>query len=52
MLRNMNINKYFKVNLHCVNIQKNKAHQTALFIQFKEDNQTVLTLTKNVYIYK
>jgi len=26
MLRDMNISKYLKVNLHCISIQKNKAH--------------------------
>jgi len=26
MLRDMNISKYLEVNLHCISIQKNKAH--------------------------
>jgi len=26
MLRDMNMNKYFEINLHCESIQKNKAH--------------------------
>ncbi len=26
MLRDININKYLKVNLHCVSIQENEAH--------------------------
>ncbi len=38
ILRDINIDKYLKVNLHCISIQENEAHQTSLFIQFKEDN--------------
>ena len=52
MLRDMSMSKYLEVNSHCVNIQKNEAHQTALFIQLREDNQAVLILIKNTYVYE
>ncbi len=38
MLRDMNISKYLEVNLHCMSIQENKAHQTSSLIQLREDN--------------
>jgi len=52
MLRDISIDKYFEVNLHCVSIQENKAHQTSLFIQLREDNQAVLILIKNTYVHE
>jgi len=52
MLRNINMSKYFEINLHHVSIQKNEAHQVILFIQLKENNQVVLILIKNVYVHK
>jgi len=52
MLRDISMNKYFEINLHHVSIQKNKAHQTTSLIQLKEDNQAVLILIKNAYMYK
>jgi len=48
----MKLDKYLKVNLHCVSIQKNKIHRKNVFLQFKKNNQTVLILIKNTYIYK
>ena len=48
----MNISKYFEINLHHVSIQKNEAHWTASFIQFKKNNQAVWILIKNVHVYK
>ena len=32
MLRNINMSKYFEINLHHVNIQKNETYQTASFM--------------------
>jgi len=52
MLRDMSIDKYLEVNLYCVNIQENKAHQTSLLIQLREDNQVILILIKNAHIHK
>ncbi len=52
MLRNIKLNKYLKVNLHCVSIQKNEIHKENAFLQFKRNNQTALTLIKNAYVYK
>jgi len=52
ILRDIDISKYFEVNLHCINIQENEAHQTFLFIQLKEDNQAVLILIKNAYVHE
>jgi len=52
MLRDMNMSKYFKINLHHVNIQKNKSHQTASLIQLREDNQVVLILIKNAHVHE
>ncbi len=51
MLRDMSMNKYFKINLHHVSIQKNETHQTTSLIQLKENNQTVLILIKNTYVH-
>jgi len=52
MLRDMSINKYFKINLHHVSIQKNETHQITLFIQLREDNQVVLILIKNAHVHE
>ncbi len=52
MLRDMKLGKYLEVNLHCVSIQKNKIHKENIFLQLKKNNQAVLTLIKNTYIYK
>jgi len=52
MLKDMNISKYLKVNLHCVSIQENEAHQTSSFIQLREDNQAILTLIKNAHVHE
>jgi len=37
--------------LNRINIVENKAHKFVFFIQLIKDNQVVLTLTKNAYIY-
>ncbi len=52
MLRNIKLDKYLEVNLHCVSIQKNKIHKENVFLQLKKDNQAALTLIKNIYVYK
>jgi len=52
MLRDIDISKYFEVNLHCMSIQENKAHQTSSFIQLREDNQVILTLIKNIHVHE
>ncbi len=52
MLKDINISKYLETNLHCVSIQKNEAHQTVLFIQFRKDNQAVLILIKNTHMHE
>ena len=52
MLRNIRLNKYLEVNLHCVSIQKNEIHKENTFLQLKKNNQIVLTLIKNAYVHK
>ncbi len=48
----MKLGKYLEVNLHYVSIQKNETHKENTFLQLKKDNQTVLILIKNAYVYE
>jgi len=48
----MRLDKYLEVNLHYISIQKNEIHKENIFLQLKRNNQAVLTLIKNVYVYK
>ncbi len=52
MLRNIKLDKYLEVNLHCVSIQKNEIHKENISLQLKRNNQTVLILIKNAYVHK
>ncbi len=48
----MKLSKYLEVNLHCVSIQKNEIYKENVFLHFKRDNQTALTLIKNIYVHE
>ena len=48
----MKLDKYFDSNSYCVSIQENETHKKILSLQLRDDNQTVLTLIKNVYVHK
>ena len=52
IFRNMKLDKYLDSNLYCVSIQENKTHKKILSLQLRDDNQTVLTLIKNAYVYE
>ncbi len=52
VLRDMGMNKYLGVNSHCMSIQENKAHQAALLMQLRKDNQVVLTLIKDTHVHE
>jgi len=36
MLRNIRLNKYLEVNLHCVSIQKNEIHKENIFFSLRK----------------
>ena len=48
----MKLNKYLESNLYCVSIQENETHKKILSLQLRDDNQTVLTLIKNVHVHE
>ncbi len=52
ILRNIKLDKYLEVNLHCVSIQKNEIHKENISLQLKRNNQAVLTLIKNAYVHE
>ena len=52
ILRNIELDKYLDSNLYCVSIQENETHKKILSLQLRDDNQTVLTLIKNVHVHK
>jgi len=52
ILRDIELGKYLKVNLHHVSIQKNETYRENTSLQLKRNNQTVLTLVKNAYVHK
>ena len=52
ILRNMKLDKYLDSNLYCVSIQENETHKKILSLQLRDDNQTVLTLIKNVHVHE
>ena len=52
ILRNMRLDKYLDSNSYCVSIQENETHKKILSLQLRNDNQTVLTLIKNVYVHE
>ena len=52
ILRDIRLDKYFDSNLYCVSIQENETHKKILSLQLRDDNQTVLTLIKNVHVHE
>ena len=52
ILKDIKLDKYLDSNLYCVSIQENETHKKILSLQLRDDNQTVLTLIKNVYVHK
>ena len=52
ILRNIELDKYLDSNSYCVSIQENEIHKKISLLQLRNDNQTVLTLIKNVHVYK
>ena len=48
----MNLERYLENNSHCMSIQKNKTHRQSSSLQFKKDNQTILTLVKNAHVHE
>ena len=52
ILRNMGLDKYLDSNSYCVSIQENETHREISSLQLRSDNQTVLTLIKNVHMHE
>ena len=52
ILKDMRLDKYLDSNLYCVSIQENETHKKILSLQLRDDNQTVLTLIKNVHVHE
>ena len=52
ILKNMRLDKYLDSNSYYVSIQENKTHKKILSLQLRDDNQTVLTLIKNVHVHE
>ena len=52
ILRNMELDKYLDSNSYCVSIQENETHKEISSLQLRDDNQTVLTLIKNVHVHE
>jgi len=50
-LRKTNYTKYLEDLLNCINIVENKTHKFIFFMQLIRDNQAILTLTRDAYIY-
>ena len=48
----MGLDKYLDSNSYCVSIQENETHKKILSLQLRDDNQTVLTLIKNVHVHE
>ena len=51
ILRNMRLDKYLDSNSYCVSIQENEIYKKILSLQLRDENQTVLTLIKNVVTF-
>ena len=52
ILRDIELDKYLKVNLHHVSIQKNEIYRENTSLQLKRNNQAALTLVKNAYVHE
>ena len=48
----MKLDKYLDSNSYCVSIQENETYKKISSLQLRDDNQTVLTLIKNIYVHE
>ena len=48
----MKLDKYLDSNSYCVSIQEDETHKKISSLQLRDDNQTVLTLIKNVHVHE